>query len=303
MLEGKVALITGAGRGIGRGMALLMASKGAKVIVNDIGTSPDGEGTDATPAEEVVAEIKAAGGEAVANGDTVTEFEGATNMVKQALDTFGGLHIIVNNAGILRDRMLHKMSPEDWLGVLAVHLTGHFNVTRAAINHFREQEWGRIINFTSTSGIVGNLGQTNYGSAKLGIFAFTRILALETSRYENITANAISPFAYTRMIATIPVKDEASKARVEKIKKMKAEDIAPVVTWLCSEEAKEVSGQIFGVRAGEIMIFSQPRPTRSIHRNGGWTPEEVGGIAMPALRPFFEEPQVSADIFPYDPMD
>ena len=254
-------------------------------------------------AGEVVAEIKAAGGEAVANGDTVTEFEGATNMVKQALDTFGGLHIIVNNAGILRDRMLHKMSPEDWLGVLAVHLTGHFNVTRAAINHFREQEWGRIINFTSTSGIVGNLGQTNYGSAKLGIFAFTRILALETSRFENITANAISPFAYTRMIATIPVKDEASKARVEKIKKMKAEDIAPVVTWLCSEEAKEVSGQIFGVRAGEIMIFSQPRPTRSIHRNGGWTPEEVGGIAMPALRPFFEEPQVSADIFPYDPMD
>ena len=303
MLEGKVALITGAGRGIGRGMALLMASKGAKVIVNDIGTSPDGEGTDATPAEEVVAEIKAAGGEAVANGDTVTEFDGATNMVKQALDTFGGLHIIVNNAGILRDRMLHKMSPEDWLGVLAVHLTGHFNVTRAAINHFREQEWGRIINFTSTSGIVGNLGQTNYGSAKLGIFAFTRILALETSRFENITANAISPFAYTRMIATIPVKDEASKARVEKIKKMKAEDIAPVVTWLCSEEAKAVSGQIFGVRAGEIMIFSQPRPTRSIHRNGGWTPEEVGGIAMPALRPFFEEPQVSADIFPYDPMD
>ncbi|MCH8886898.1 MAG: SDR family oxidoreductase [SAR324 cluster bacterium] len=303
MLEGKVALITGAGRGIGRGMALLMASKGAKVIVNDIGTSPDGEGTDATPAEEVVAEIEAAGGEAVANGDSVTEFEGATNMVKQALDTFGGLHIIVNNAGILRDRMLHKMSPEDWLGVLAVHLTGHFNVTRAAINHFREQEWGRIINFTSTSGIVGNLGQTNYGSAKLGIFAFTRILALETSRFENITANAISPFAYTRMIATIPVKDEASKARVEKIKKMKAEDIAPVVTWLCSEEAKAVSGQIFGVRAGEIMIFSQPRPTRSIHRNGGWTPEEVGGIAMPALRPFFEEPQVSADIFPYDPMD
>ena len=303
MLEGKVALITGAGRGIGRGMALLMASKGAKVIVNDIGTSPDGEGTDATPAEEVVAEIQAAGGEAATNGDSVAEFEGATNMVKQALDTFGGLHIIVNNAGILRDRMLHKMSPEDWMGVLAVHLTGHFNVTRAAINHFRQQEWGRIINFTSTSGIVGNLGQTNYGSAKLGIFAFTRILALETSRFENITANAISPFAYTRMIATIPVKDEASKARVEKIKKMKAEDIAPVVTWLCSEEGKEVSGQIFGVRAGEIMVFSQPRPTRSIHRNGGWSPEEVGQIAMPALRPFFEDPKTSSEIFPYDPMD
>ena len=303
MLEGKTALITGAGRGIGRGMALLMASKGAHVIVNDIGASTEGEGSDAGPAQDVVDEIKAAGGEAAANNDSVTEFEGATNMVKQALDTFGGLHIIVNNAGILRDRMLHKMSPEDWIGVMSVHLNGHFNVTRAAINHFREQEWGRIINFTSTSGIVGNLGQTNYGSAKLGIFAFTRILALETGRYENITANAISPFAYTRMIASIPVKDEASKARVELIKKMKAEDIAPVVTWLCSEEGKSVSGQIFGVRAGEIMVFGQPRPTRSIHHHGGWTPEEVGEIAMPALKPFFEQPRVFAQAFPYDPMD
>lgn len=303
MLEGKVALVTGAGQGIGKEVAMLLAQQGAKVIVNDIGTSTEGEGADQGPATTVADEIKAAGGEAAANTDSVTEFDGATTMVKQALDTFGGLHVIVNNAGILRDRMLHKMSPEDWLAVLAVHLNGHFNVTRAAINQFRGQEWGRIINFTSTSGIVGNLGQTNYGSAKLGIFAFTRLLALETARYENITANAISPFAYTRMTASIPVKDEASKARVERTKRMKASDIAPVVAFLCSEEAKDVSGQIFGVRAGEIMVFSQPRPTRSIHRNGGWTPRQVGEIAMPALRPFFEDPQTSAQIFPYDPMD
>jgi len=303
MLEGKVAIVTGAGQGIGRCVAMQLAEKGAKVIVNDIGVSIEGEGNDVAPAQSVVDEIKAAGGDAAVNGDSVSEFEGATNMVKQALDTFGGLHIIVNNAGILRDRMLHKMSPDDFRSVIEVHLMGHFNVTRAAINHMREQQWGRVINFTSTSGIIGNLGQTNYGSAKLGIFAFTRNLALETSRYENITVNAISPFAYTRMTASIPVKDEASRARVERTKKMKAEDIAPVVTWLSSEEGKSVSGQIFGVRAGEIIIFGQPRPLRSIHHHGGWTPEQVGEIAMPGLAPFFDEPKASAAVFPYDPMD
>jgi NAD(P)-dependent dehydrogenase (short-subunit alcohol dehydrogenase family) len=303
MLDGKVAIITGAGRGIGRGMAMLLAARGAKVVVNDIGTSTEGQGTDVGPAQEVVDEIKKAGGQAVANADSVTSFQGATNMVQLALKEFGGLHIVVNNAGILRDRMLHKMDPADWQAVIDVHLGGHYNVTRAAINQFREQEWGRIVNFTSTSGIVGNLGQANYGAAKLGIFAFTRIVALETMRYENITCNAISPFAYTRMTASIPVKDEKSKERVERTKKMRAEDIAPVVAYLCSEDARNVTGQIFGVRAGEIMVFSQPRPTRSIHRHGGWTPEQVGEIAMPALRPFFDEPKASAAVFPYDPLD
>ena len=303
MLDGKVAIVTGSGRGIGRGIALLLAAKGAKVIVNDIGTSTEGQGTDKGPAQEVVDEIKKAGGSAAVNNDSVTTFEGATKMVQQALKEFGGLHIIVNNAGILRDRMLHKMAPEDWQAVMDVHLNGHYNVTRAAINHFREQQWGRIINFTSTSGIVGNLGQANYGAAKLGIFAFTRIVALETLRYENITCNAISPFAYTRMTASIPVKDEKSAARVERTKKMRAEDIAPVVAYLASEEGKGVTGQIFGVRAGEIMVFSQPRPLRSVHHHGGWTPELVGEVAMPALKPFFDEPKASAAIFPYDPLD
>ena len=276
MLDGKVAIITGAGRGIGRGMALLLAAKGAKVIVNDIGASTEGEGTDVGPAQEVVDEIKKAGGQAAANGDSVASFEGATSMVQQALSEFGGLHIVVNNAGILRDRMLHKMDPADWQAVMDVHLNGHYNVTRAAINHFRDQQWGRFI---------------------------TRIVALETMRYENITCNAISPFAYTRMTASIPVKDEAAQARVERTKKMRAEDIAPVVAYLCSDHAKHVSGQIFGVRAGEIMIFSQPRPLRSVHHHGGWTPEMVGEIAMPALQPFFDEPKASAAVFPYDPLD
>jgi NAD(P)-dependent dehydrogenase (short-subunit alcohol dehydrogenase family) len=302
MLKGKVAIVTGAGRGIGRGIALLMAEKGAKVVVNDLGTSGEGQGQDTTPAEEVVKEIKAAGGEAMANTESVTSFEGATHMVNAALKTFGRLDIVVNNAGILRDRMLHKMAPDDWKAVMDVHLGGHFNMCRAAINQFREQNFGRFINFTSTSGLIGNYGQTNYGTAKMGIVAFTRILALETKKY-NITANAISPFAWTRMTSSIPVTDEASKARVEKVKRMRAEDIAPMAVWLASDAAKDVTGQIFGVRAGEIMVFSVPRPLRSVHHQGGWTPEMVGETAIKALAPHFTPVGVSADMFPYDPLD
>lgn len=302
MLTGKVAIVTGSGRGIGRGVALLMASYGAKVVVNDLGTSTEGQGQDTGPAQEVVAEIKKGGGEGIANADSVASFEGATRMVNQALKTFGRLDIVVNVAGILRDRMLHKMSPDDWKAVMDVHLGGHFNMCRASINQFREQNFGRFINFTSTSGLIGNYGQTNYGAAKLGIVAFTRILALECKKY-NITANAISPFAYTRMTASIPVTDEASKARTERTKKMKAEDIAPMCVWLASDAAKDVTGQIFGVRAGELMVFSVPRPLRSIHRQGGWTPEQIGASAIKALAPHFTPVGVSAEMFPYDPLD
>lgn len=302
MLKGKVAIVTGSGRGIGRGIALLMAEKGAKVVVNDLGTSSEGQGQDASPAAEVVKEIKAAGGEAMANADSVSSFEGATNMVSATLKAFGRVDIVVNNAGILRDRMLHKMAPDDWKAVMDVHLGGHYNMCRATVNLFREQNFGRFINFTSTSGLIGNFGQTNYGAAKLGIVAFTRILALETKKY-NITANCISPFAWTRMTGSIPVTDEASKARVEKVKRMRAEDIAPVAVWLASDAAKDVTGQIFGVRAGEIMVFSVPRPLRSVHHQGGWSPEMVGDTAMKALAPHFTPVGVSADIFPYDPLD
>lgn len=302
MLDGRVAIVTGAGRGIGRGVAMMLASKGAKVIVNDLGTSDSGQGEDLGPAEEVVKEIKDAGGDGAANMDNVAKFEGATNMVQQALKEFGRLDIVVNVAGILRDKMLHKMDPTDWQAVIDVHLGGHYNVTRAAINIFREQDYGRVINFTSTSGLIGNLGQTNYGAAKLGIIGFTRNLALEC-RNKNITVNAISPFAWTRMIATIPVKDEATKERVEKLKRMKPEDIAPMVTYLASEQAAHVNGQVFGVRAGEIMIFSLPRPMRSVHHTGGWTPEQVGDTAIKALQPHFVPLMPSAEMFPYDPLD
>ena len=302
MLKDRVAIITGSGRGIGRAVALQMAEKGARVVVNDLGVAGDGTGKDQGPAQEVVAEIKQAGGQAIANTDSVTSMEGCAGMVKAALAAFGRLDIVVNNAGILRDRMFHKMSPEDWQAVIDVHLGGHFNLCRSAINLFREQGYGRIINFTSTSGLVGNLGQTNYGSAKMAVVGLTRLLALETQKHD-ICVNAVSPFAWTRMTSSIPVTDEKSAARVEKIKRMKPENVAPLVVFLASEQAKGITGQIFGARAGELMIFSVPKPLRSVHHKGGWTPEEIAETAMPALRNCFSPVMASAEMFPYDPLD
>ena len=302
MLKGKVAIVTGSGRGIGEAMAQLLAKHGAKVVVNDPGVAQSGEGGEQAPAAEVVAKIKKAGGEAVANFDSVATFDGATNIVNAALTHFGRVDILINNAGILRDGMLHKMSPEDWQAVMDVHLGGHFNMSRAVINLFREQESGRILNFTSTSGLIGNVGQTNYGAAKLGIVAFTRILAME-SKNKGITVNAIAPAAWTRMTASIPVNDEAGQRRRDNLKKMKPEYIAALAVYLSSDAAKDVTGQVFGVRAGEIMVFSFPQPTRAVHRTGGWSPEELGEIAIKALAPFFTPPQVTTEVFPYEPME
>ena len=247
MLEGKVAIVTGAGRGVGKEIAKLMAANGAKVVVNDYGVEQDGTSPDTTHAEQTVKEIKEAGGEAVANAGSVASFEDATAMVKQALDTFGGLHIVANPAGILRDTMLHKMSPEDWREVVDVHLNGHFNMCRAPINHFREQEYGRIITCTSVSGTIGNIGQSNYGAAKLGIVALTRILAMESAS-KGITVNCISPSANTRMTQGVPEPKDPAVAEKRRIRleRSKPEDIAPLCVYLASEEAKDVTGQVFG---------------------------------------------------------
>ena len=193
---------------------------------------------------------------------------GGQRIVQTALDHFGHVDIVVNNAGILRDRMIFNMTEEEWDGVIDTHLKGTFAVTRAAVPHMRERKWGRLINMTSTSGLVGNVGQANYAAAKLGIVGFTKVVALDMARY-NVTANCISPFAWTRMIGTIPTETEAQKARVEKIKKMGPEHIAPVAVFLASEEAKEISGQIFGVRGKEVMLFGHMRPLRSIHHDAG----------------------------------
>lgn len=303
VLDGKVVLITGGGNGIGRETALLLAREGAKVVVNDLGGSLSGgdEGS-AGPAEQVARQIRAAGGEAVSNSDSVTDFRAVQNMVTQAKDTFGGLHAVVNPAGILRDTMFHKMSEADWDAVIAVHLRGSFNVTRATIEHFRDQEDGAYVLFTSTSGLIGNLGQANYAAAKMGIAGLSRIIAMEGAR-RNVRSNVIAPFAWTRMIESIPVKDEASARRVERMKSaMRADQVAQLAVALCSDRAKHVTSQIFGVRGNEIVLFDQPRPVRSLANLAGWNPESILDTCLPAMANDFFGLDASADVFPYDPV-
>ncbi len=301
MLKDRVAAVTGGGRGIGREIALLLARHGAKVVLNDFGGSEAGVGAAKAPADEVVNEIKARGGQAAANYDSVATMAGGARIIQTALDHFGRIDIVVNNAGILRDRMIFNMSEEEWDAVINTHLKGAFAVTRAAAPHMREQKWGRFINMTSTSGLVGNVGQANYAAAKMGIVGFTKIVALDMARY-NVTANCISPFAWTRMIGTIPQETEAQKARVEKIKKMGPEHIAPLAVFLASEEAKEVSGQVLGVRGEEIMLFNHMRPTTRIHHDGGWTPERLAEMFAGTLGHHLVPLETSGQYFNYDPL-
>jgi NAD(P)-dependent dehydrogenase (short-subunit alcohol dehydrogenase family) len=301
MLEGKVVLVTGAGGGIGRDFALAMAAAGAKVLVNDLGTSVKGEGSSSTPADQVVAQIRATGGTAVANGDSVADWTSANRIVQAALDAFGRIDVVVNNAGILRDRFFFNMSVEEWKAVIDVHLNGSFYVSRAAAAHFKSQESGAYVHMTSTSGLVGNLGQANYSAAKLGIVGLSKSIALDMERY-HVRSNCIAPFAWSRMIGSIPTETPDQQARVEKLKSMETAKIAPLAVYLASEAAREVSGQIFGVRANEIFLFSQNRPLRSVHRDGGWTPETVASQAMPALRAGFYPLERSQDVFSWDPV-
>lgn len=303
VLSGKVVIVTGAAGGIGKECALLAAREGAKVVVNDLGGSVGGgdEGS-AGPAEQTAQEIRAAGGEAVSNSDSVTSMSAVKAMVEQAKDEFGGLHAIINPAGILRDKMFHKMDDEDWDKVIEVHLRGAYNVSRAAVELFRDQQEGSYVHFTSTSGLIGNIGQANYAAAKLGVMGLSRILAMEGA-LKNVRSNIIAPFAWTRMIATIPVKDEASAQRVDRMKNaMRADQVAQLAVALASPEAKDVSGQIFAVRGNEVILFDQPRPVRNMANLEGWTPRSLLDVALPAMKNSFFDAGASASVFPYDPI-
>ncbi len=301
MLAGKVAVVTGAGGGIGRGIALAMAAAGAKVVVNDIGASLSGDSTSAGPAQQVAEEIIKAGGKAVPNTDSVATRASANNIIQTAIEQVGRIDIVVNTAGNLRDRVFHKMSDEEWTQVIDVHLNGTFYVSRAAANHFREQESGAFVHMTSTSGLIGNFGQANYSAAKLGIAALSKSIALDMARY-NVRSNCIAPFAWSRMTSSIPANTPEEKARVVKLQKMEASKIAPMAVFLASDAAKDVTAQIFGVRANEIMLFSQPRPVRSVHMSEGWTPETIAQIAAPALRHHFMALERSPEAIDWDPI-
>jgi len=301
MLKDKVVIVTGAGGGIGRDFALAMAANGAKVVVNDVGASVSGEGKDAGPAQKVVEEIKAKGGTAVANTDSVAEWESANRIVKCAIDNYQRLDVVVNNAGILRDRFFFNMSVEEWKAVIDVHLNGTFYVSRAAAPYFKSQNSGRYVNMTSTSGLIGNFGQANYAAAKLGIAALSKSMALDMAKYK-VTSNCIAPFAWSRMIGTIPAETPDQKARLEKLKRMETAKIAPMAVYLASDASQAVTGQIFGVRANEIFLFSQNRPIRSVHRAEGWTPQAIAEQAIPAMQAQFYALDRSQDVFSWDPI-
>jgi NAD(P)-dependent dehydrogenase (short-subunit alcohol dehydrogenase family) len=301
IVKGKTAIVTGAGRGIGRGIARLFAREGARVLVCDIGASLQGEGNDAGPAQETVNAIKKAGGEAIASTLSITEPKNAEAIVKSALDAFGRVDILVNNAGILRDVIFHKMSWSDWSDVIGVHLNGSFNMSRAVAPLFREQGSGSFVHMTSTSGLVGNFGQANYMAAKLGIMGLSRGIALDMARF-NVRWNCIAPFAFTRMIESIPTQSEQDKKRIEAFQRMTPEKIAPLAIYLGSDAAADINGQIFSVRNNEIYLFNQPRPIKTIHRAEGWTPEQLATELKPALAASFTALERSEDVFNWDPV-
>ena len=300
-MDGKVLLVTGAGRGIGREMALLGAKEGAKVVVNDLGGSVDGEGAASQqPAEEVVELIRKSGGQAIASFNSVADPASAQAIIKSAIDNFGRIDAVINNAGILRDRIFHRMSIEDWKQVIDVHLNGAFYVSRAAANYFKDQESGAFVHFTSTSGLVGNFGQANYAAAKLGIVGLSKGIALDMARF-NVRSNCVSPFAWSRMIGTIPTETPEQQARVAKIQKMTPDKIAPLAIFLVSDLAKGVTGQIMAARMHELFLFNQNRPIRSVHSSEGWTPGKIAEVALPAMRSSFTPNERSADVFSWDP--
>jgi NAD(P)-dependent dehydrogenase (short-subunit alcohol dehydrogenase family) len=301
LLENKVVIVTGGGRGVGRCIALDAAREGAKVVVNDLGGDEMGRGGEAGPAEAVAAEIRAAGGEAVADAHSISDWDQAHRIIEHTLDKFGRIDGVVNNAGILRDKIFHKMTQDEFESVIQVHLKGYFYVSRAAAERFREQETGSFVHMTSTSGLIGNFGQANYASAKLGVVGLSKSIAMDMQRFK-VRSNCIAPFAWTRLVGTIPSDTPEQAKRLEGLKRLKPEKISAFAVALLSDAAADVTGQIFGTRANEIFLFSQPRPVRSVHASEGWTASTVIERALPAMRASFFPLDRSSDVFTWDPI-
>jgi NAD(P)-dependent dehydrogenase (short-subunit alcohol dehydrogenase family) len=301
LLDNHVVIVTGAGGGIGRDLAFAMAREGASVVVNDIGAALGGEGTSDGPARQVCDEIIAAGGKAVPSTHSVSDAASAQRTIDIALEAFGRIDCVVNNAGILRDRFFHKMSTDDWDSVVKVHLYGSYFMSRAAAPHMKEQGSGSLIHMTSTSGLIGNFGQANYSAAKLGIVALSKSIALDMQKF-NVRSNCIAPFAWSRMVSSIPAETPQEIERVNKLKQMTTADAAPLAVYLASPAASGVNGQVFAVRKNEILLFSQPRPVRSVQRSEGWTAGSIAEHGMKALSGSFFPLDRSSDIFTWDPV-
>jgi NAD(P)-dependent dehydrogenase (short-subunit alcohol dehydrogenase family) len=300
VLQGKVVVVTGAGNGVGAEIAKLAASYGAAVVVNDAGVTPAGEGRDPTVANKMVEEIKSKGGAAVASVRNVADWDDAHGIIEDAIKAFGRIDAVVNNAGILRDTMFHKMTKAEFDAVDDVNLRGVFYVSRAAAPHFKEQQSGCYVHMTSTSGLIGNFGQVNYGATKMGVAGLSKCIALDMQKF-SVTSNAIAPFAWTRMVATIPETPE-NRRRLEVNRRLKPERVAPFVVALMSDGGKKTNGQIFGVRNNEIYLFSQPRPVRTAHTAEGWTAETIVERVLTPFEPSYFPLVRSNEVFSWDPI-
>jgi NAD(P)-dependent dehydrogenase (short-subunit alcohol dehydrogenase family) len=301
VLDGKVVLVTGAGHGIGREIALLAAREGASVVVNDLGSTPRGEGRDTTAADAVVALIRETGGKAVANAGDVSRFDDAKAMVQQAVDTFGRIDALASIAGISRDAAFHKMTEQDFDLVVGVNLKGSFNVARAAADFFRPQMSGAMLHTTSTAGLIGYRGMANYAAAKMGIAGLSRAISLDMARF-NVRSNCMAPHAWSRMAQQMVARTPEEAQRVERQKAMSAEKVAPLAVYLLSDLASGITGQVFGVRQNELYLYNQPRQARSVHRDGGWSPQSIHQHAMPAMRQYLTGPEDSSQVIGWDPI-